>query len=669
MLNKVKIFSKERLDLPDFQHVLDFTEDELQIWTKNIFAGTSDSYILTGFEPSVVANLDITIQIANSALFNTKATGILSGSTYVAESGTADLALTLSDNTTNYVHAVVNSVGGGADVRVFWDRTANNGEGGEWQQVVNTVDSLGVSLYVSTAGWSIDPNKIPLFYATTAAGIVASMVDYRNLFFRLGRPGNPTYTDFLTDRTEPNPDKISQATAFTAADKEITSFKQWMDVVMSAIKEIKWGSGTNKWYQQAPSSLTQGNDVLTAGGTWTWYVADPDAGGPLLANSLYFDADAVVIMYGNPFINTISFAASSPITLLDGEVAYVDLNRTASVVVPVSVTTALAYISDPDRLIIAKRIGGTVYVGNTPLILNDTDSGTLSIAITAAFATYVGAPNFSPPAPDYNASGIAPDTVSYITNGADDLTLAIAKHDVVLQEMSLQLSPIGSMQPFYDYNGLVAFDANYWAWCDGSVVGGAGPLAGQTLPDMSNRYLVGFGTEAGGDIDTAAWATAAVGAANHQINILHGHTNYGHYHSRGTLSGTYAGNTGYISADHYHTGTTSSAGSHTHNVTYTGGGDGGTVFIGSVQVKTTDQLSSSSQTTTASPLHSHTMSTGGVSSNHTHAYSGSVSFGGAIGNTGSGINGDNNQATSNNLSATQSIQPRSIRCRFIMRIQ
>jgi hypothetical protein len=52
----------------------------------------------------------------------------------------------------------------------------------------------------------------------------------------------------------------------------------------------------------------------------------------------------------------------------------------------------------------------------------------------------------------------------------------------------------------------------------------------RTLPDLSGRYLVGFGTDGGGDVDTAAWATAAVGNASHQINISHTHTGPSHNH-------------------------------------------------------------------------------------------------------------------------------------------
>lgn len=676
MMNRVKLYQAERLDLTDALNIQGFVENELQEWTSSIFAGTLNSYILKGFEPTVVANLNITVAVANSVLFNSAVTsGDMAGSTFRAPSTSPGLSLTLTDNVTNYVHLVVNRISKEADLRVFWDRIANAGEGAEWSQIVNTIDTLDVSLYVSTVGWSVDDDKIPIFYATTAAGVITSLVDYRNLFFRLGKPGNPGFYNTLLDRVEPNPDKIAQPTAFTAADKEITNFKAWMDVVMSALKEIKWGTTTSRyWYEQAPGSLTQGNDVLTAGGNWSWTLS----AGPGSVGDLAFSSDAIVIMYGSAFTNSIDFTVSSPIVLNDGDVAFVDLVRTASSVLTVTVVASGSYTSNPDRLIIAKRTGDVAFVGNTPLILNPTDTGTLSIAITSAFASYVGAPSFSPPAPDYNASGIAPSTVLYVTNGADDLTKAIAKHDVKMQEIALQqLPPIGTIIPFYDYNGALAFDSNYWAYCDGSVKTISG-IGAQTLPDLSNRYLVGFGTESGGDIGTAAWATGTVGNASHQINIAHSHTVNAHTHSVNISHGHLNTISASVPAHYHGKGSISigvASGAHTHSLRMVAGNDG----YPNPQPKW-DNKTNYDQTSTISVI-----STG---SSHTHPNS---SFSGAVGNT-SGVSGDSALSCSmsgsitaasasitsgtasssdmdSQLSSAQSVQPRSIRVRYLMRIK
>lgn len=118
---------------------------------------------------------------------------------------------------------------------------------------------------------------------------------------------------------------------------------------------------------------------------------------------------------------------------------------------------------------------------------------------------------------------VVPNKTIYTTGSTIILGQATLSGDVL---------PIGSIIPFYDYNGALTFGAN-WAYCDGSVVA-VGGIGNQTLPDLSNRYLVGFGTEAGGNIDSVAWETAAVGNASHEIALNHVHTGPSHSHGRGT---------------------------------------------------------------------------------------------------------------------------------------
>lgn len=221
--------------------------------------------------------------------------------------------------------------------------------------------------------------------------------------------------------------------------------------------------------------------------------------------------------------------------------------------------------------------------------------------------------------------------------------------------------PIGSIIPFYDFNALATFDTTNWKYCDGSVVGGAGPLAAQTLPDLSGRYLVGFGTDGGGDIDTAAWATAAVGNASHEINIAHTHTGPSHTHDMGN-------HTHNIPAHFHGTGTLAIAagGSHTH--TWSSTTNPGASGIPNINPNPNGDAATD------------VFANANTASTHSHP---NGDFSGSVGNTG-GSNGDaafasttpstnttsasGTGATGSSLSATQSIQPRSIRVRYIMRV-
>ena len=271
-----------------------------------------------------------------------------------------------------------------------------------------------------------------------------------------------------------------------------------------------------------------------------------------------------------------------------------------------------------------------------------------------------------------------------------------------------ELTPIGSIIAHYDFNAAVAIDTNYWAYCDGSVVSNPDSvLNGLTLPDLSGRYLVGFGTDGGGDIDTAAWSTAAVGNASHQIDIAHTHTGPSHTHA---------------GPSHTHTVTVNTH-SHTFSATSASGGAGNTSYDGihyhimntlGAHVHSTSSGTSGGWIESSSPgrytngsgysyngEHNHTSSTATshrhTVANHTHTVSGttsstvatastsasgSASTGasgtastGASGTAATGASGtaatgaSGTAATGSGLSATQSIQPRSIAVRYIMRLQ
>lgn len=229
------------------------------------------------------------------------------------------------------------------------------------------------------------------------------------------------------------------------------------------------------------------------------------------------------------------------------------------------------------------------------------------------------------------------------------------------------MPPIGSIIPFYDFAAALTFNSSYWAYCDGSGATIAG-IGVQTLPDLSNRYLVGFGTEGGGDIDTAVWATAAVGQASHtSASIAHSHTVNNHTHA-GTSDGT--------DLSHTHTGP-----SHIHGVgslqfisgyfklgyfgAYLSNGVAQDILFeaatsynnGADHVASYWQIGSAANTEfytksgTGSTAAGGTEATGSSLGSHTHTFT-----------TGGTAPGTDSQLT------TISVQPRSIRVRFLLRI-
>lgn len=203
------------------------------------------------------------------------------------------------------------------------------------------------------------------------------------------------------------------------------------------------------------------------------------------------------------------------------------------------------------------------------------------------------------------------------------------------------IPPIGSIIPFYDFNGALTFNSTVWKYCDGTAGVTIGGIGAQTLPDLSNRYLVGFGTDGGGDIDSAAWATAVVGAASHQVDLSHAHTSAAHVH-------------------------TSAA--HTHGVGSFQFQVANYVHPAELHMYESDgssrQISDHSQESFVAGGVVKYMAFG-VTSYTFYTKNGAGTSGSTTpGDTGSTTPG----ATGTSGSAAQSIQPRSIRVRFIMRV-
>lgn len=307
--------------------------------------------------------------------------------------------------------------------------------------------------------------------------------------------------------------------------------------------------------------------------------------------------------------------------------------------------------------------------------------------------------------------------------GTNEIANAAVTFAKLNTDVTSRFVPVGTIIPFWDFDGDMTFSSTYWKYCNGQNYDFGGAIGVQALPDLSNRYIVGYGTEGGGDNGTAAWAPSAVGNANHQISLAHAHTVASHTHNVniGSFSSSSDGSHTHTVASHTHSisssGTTDSGGSHSHTVsshTHTSGSlrfenmiidtdglgfrdlymfdSGGTqTFInnssgsaGTAMVTTggTGSLAAdgtfytgagSGATGSASPS---TDSKG----SHTHTFSSSGTSGSAAPATDSqGAHTHTidppdtastaaSPATDSQLSATQSIQPRSLPVRYLMRV-
>lgn len=86
------------------------------------------------------------------------------------------------------------------------------------------------------------------------------------------------------------------------------------------------------------------------------------------------------------------------------------------------------------------------------------------------------------------------------------------------------LPPVGSVLPFFDFNGLVTYNSDVWKPINGATISDVqSPLNTVTLPNLTGRALIGYGTDGGSDMMSATWSASPVGNAGHLIDISHSH--------------------------------------------------------------------------------------------------------------------------------------------------
>ena len=589
---KIILYQAERLDLPDFNSIQTFLEEDFQNLNKRFFAGTTTNWIVKGFEPSVVVNLDISISTLDSAIFNVKPTDTYSGTLFTTDSTSVALTSTLTDNVTNYVHIKLNSGLAEPDTRVFWDPTVNNGAGGEWQQTVNTQEIIEAELYVSSTSFSADPHYTPVAMITTSSGQITKILDRRNLFFRLegGYPYAPG-SSYWTGK-----DRTDNVHEFTLSAPSGTFLLGDVVTAPSGGTGIVTTAGTTQVYISTTNAITFAIGEVISGATLP---AAPHVTGTLVSITDTFNTGDKQISSLKDWLN----AMCSCFQDLSGGTSWYEA-PTSSWIGHIAATT---------------NVHGTG-MGNAV---------------------------------------VGTGTAQILTNKTinDPISGDILKYFV----------PIGSIIPFYDFNGTLLFDAAHWALCDGTIKTVAG-IGAQTLPDLSGRYLVGFGTDGGGDIGSAIWSAAPVGNVNHQINLQHLHSiNHGH---ADTLAFTGPSHDHSIGAHYHGKGTLSiSGGSHVHGTYYyiQSGGGGGPERPASTTYTAGPTLENDVAASHAHPSGEFSGSVGNTGgSNGDAAFTSGAGGTGACGKSGSVTAFAGNSG--NTLSTTQSIQPRSVCVRYIMRI-
>jgi hypothetical protein len=258
-LGRILVNSAERLDLQDVLSIDSYVAGDFKYLLKT-FVGDR-AFVLKGFDVidphNALNTTGLTIRVADSVVYYpTSDSGAFYHGLPVGDVNALPLVPDLHKSATNYVYLTLSTMNTAEDTRAFWDPDLNGGQGGEYTQDVDTETALIAEIGVSVTSF---PNGVvPVCIVNMGAHVITSIEDARDIMFRLGSGGmspDPFHTfDFPAlptssfERTETPTlmDSSISPNAFQGADKNISSLKDWMDVVMTKLKEL---GGTTYWYE------------------------------------------------------------------------------------------------------------------------------------------------------------------------------------------------------------------------------------------------------------------------------------------------------------------------------------------------------------------------------------------------------------------------------------
>ena len=353
VLGRLLISSAERLDLSDVLAIDSYAAGDFKYLLKGLVNDTKP-YILKGFDVidplNAIGTQSCSIRIADSCVFYP---GSLAGPFFYGlpegNVNSQPLVPELRKNAVNYVYLTFTTFNTSTDSRAFWDPDKDGGAGGEFTQDVNTESVLTCQVNVSVGAFPV--NTIPVAKITVGAVVITAIEDARDMMFRLGSGGiSPDPYAGYNWRALPNssfkreePPTTMQAggvNPFEGADKNILSLKEWMDAVMTKLREL---GGTIYWYEDS-STFSIVNTFIDAlattfksKGLWMH-----DGTTPGLVT---WTEDINIKIASDP--RTYILRAGN-VSIADEQVAYLDLKRNLpinSTDSPVSWTNGQSYVN------------------------------------------------------------------------------------------------------------------------------------------------------------------------------------------------------------------------------------------------------------------------------------------------------------------------------------
>jgi hypothetical protein len=352
--------SQVRLDIPDMKSIESAVRNDFDEMVQSIFTGEAQSLIVRGFEINMVGAVGntasgLSVIVSDSAVLHTTST--TSGTLYRVASGTPLEVLNSTTNTKvsgsftpNSVNYVALDFSRAPDPttaapRALWDPTNKI----ETSKVLPLAETMAYKFIINTTGFLSTSVPMAKIY-TDSANSVTKIEDYRALLGRLGSAGfstpDPSHTYPWNNHTEGRTENFYSSTSsslnpFRGGDKQFKSLKEWMDAIMSIIKEL---SGGVFWYSlNSGGSVTLlrqdlGNTITTSRAIITH--------SAITAGKLNWDQDLKNKVLGSRLGYTISaYSSGNNLILADSEVAYLELGRDLSIVPNLVLTNGSAIVA------------------------------------------------------------------------------------------------------------------------------------------------------------------------------------------------------------------------------------------------------------------------------------------------------------------------------------
>lgn len=335
VLGRVLLNSAERVDLPDLLSLDSYAAGDWKYFMQSL-VGSSKPYVLYGFDiinpGSAIGLPTCSFRVANSIVYYPgSAAGPFFYGLPDGNPASVPLVPQLRTNATNYVYLTLSTFNTASDTRALWDPDRNGGVGGEFTQDIDTESVIEAQLNISTGSFPV--NTVPLAIIIVGPSAIVSITDARDMMFRLGNGGIapdplanfafPSLPDSGHARLEPDGtmSSFSDPNPFQGGDKNIATLKQWMDAVMTKLKEI---GGTTYWYEDTTtfSLFKIFHDALAT----IWKSKGAYTHSSVTPGLLSWSEDIYIKSIASP-VDIVMRSSGGSLTLGNEQVAFIDLVR------------------------------------------------------------------------------------------------------------------------------------------------------------------------------------------------------------------------------------------------------------------------------------------------------------------------------------------------------